>query len=476
MNTQMIFQEISSKNLTTKKTLTYGSSDKKSGVSFNDLLKSIPNNNSAVSETKGQRTYVQVVNRAKAAAINFNSGTANIDETQELTEDAAVNDNQKLEDAANSVINGIAALLGIDGSSLKQLMTQLNIKPEDLLDAAKIDDIISQLSLKLGLSAEQQQVLATSVQQFSKLAKDAMTATEKDNNSWVVVEGVSFEVSKKEDKLQSMNHLDDDIKQLANNIKKENASLFENIPEKFANLLKEFGIAADTDKNAKSIREDNKDNANKKELKSEDEPKISKLDSEGTSANKADLLSEKDTGKRSEFSLVQSNDLVNQTVQKDDFVSKLQTVATQQRVVRNDLMKQVVEQAKVFVDENRSEMVMQLKPDSLGKLTLKIVTENGIVAAKFVAENQQVKQVLESNMQTLKDSLEKQGMSIQSVSVSVGQEGSQGFSQREAFERRNSRNTRITSDELAYIAGMDEDFLDKTNPYEISDNSIDVIA
>lgn len=476
MNTQMIFQEISLKNVTPAKTTPTGSSGKKSTVSFNDMLKSIPQKDNAVSDSKGQKTYTQIVN-SKKAAINLNNNVAEVNDTKELTEDTiAAVDNQKLTAAADSVINGIAALLGIDSSSLKQLMGQLNIKPEDLLDANKVNDIISQLSLKLGLSAEQEQVLTAAVQQFTKLANETMTDTAKNNDSWVVVEGVNFKVTKKnDDPLQSMAHLDEDIKQLANSIKKDNVALFENVPDKFANVLQEFGINADTVNDKKSIRQDSLSNGEKKEAKSE-EPEVIKAVAKEAAATKSDLLGAKDTGNKSEFNLAQSNDLANQTVQKDDFVSKLQTVATTQRVVRNELMKQVVDQAKVFVDENRSEMVMQLKPDSLGKLTLKLVTENGIVAAKFVAENQQVKQVLESNMQTLKDSLEKQGMSVQSVSVSVGQEGSQSSSQREAFERRNSKNTRVTGDELAYISGIDDNFLDKTNPYEMSDNSIDVIA
>jgi flagellar hook-length control protein FliK len=63
---------------------------------------------------------------------------------------------------------------------------------------------------------------------------------------------------------------------------------------------------------------------------------------------------------------------------------------------------------------------MDLKPESLGKLSLKVVTERGIVVANFVAENEQVKAAIETNMQILKDALEKQGLSIQGFNVSVG--------------------------------------------------------
>ena len=167
---------------------------------------------------------------------------------------------------------------------------------------------------------------------------------------------------------------------------------------------------------------------------------------------------------------------MNQKASIDDFAVKLNNVSTQSTVVKNELMKQVVEQAKVLVDDNRSEMVMQLKPDSLGKLTLKLVTENGIVAAKFVAENQQVKQVLEANMQTLKDSLEKQGMTVQNVSVSVGQEGSQSFGQREAFDEKRKKGGNFSAEDLSTINGVDTEAITRSNPYDASENSIDIIA
>ena len=63
----------------------------------------------------------------------------------------------------------------------------------------------------------------------------------------------------------------------------------------------------------------------------------------------------------------------------------------------------------MLLSGEKSEMVIDLKPDHLGKLALKIATERGIVVAKFIAENEQVKAALESNMNMLKESLEKQG-------------------------------------------------------------------
>lgn len=89
------------------------------------------------------------------------------------------------------------------------------------------------------------------------------------------------------------------------------------------------------------------------------------------------------------------------------------------------IISQITEKASATLAHDRSEMVIELKPESLGRLSLKVVTENGIVMAKFVAENFHVQRLLESNMQMLRESLEKQGIVVQDLSVSVRQDGKQ---------------------------------------------------
>lgn len=101
-----------------------------------------------------------------------------------------------------------------------------------------------------------------------------------------------------------------------------------------------------------------------------------------------------------------------------------------------DVIKQVSEHIDVNLTEDRSEMVIKLKPDNLGKVTMQVSIENGNVVAKFLAESQKVKEILESNMQSLKDHLAKQGMVIQDLSVSVENDNRQ----QQMFESRNMRS------------------------------------
>ena len=143
-----------------------------------------------------------------------------------------------------------------------------------------------------------------------------------------------------------------------------------------------------------------------------------------------------------------------------------------------EILSQVIEKAKVVVSADKSEMVIDLKPDSLGKLSLKVVTEHGMITAKFVAENQQVKQVLETNMQLLKESLEKQGLNVQGFSVSVRQESQNSRNDYNSHEdgRRRVSSVQIPGNGRMYVdeAGMER--LQRINPYRQEVNTINLTA
>lgn len=169
--------------------------------------------------------------------------------------------------------------------------------------------------------------------------------------------------------------------------------------------------------------------------------------------------------------------VVNQ-VQKMEPAAEVRQLEIKSPIPAREVISQVIEKAKVILTGDKSEMVMDLKPDSLGKLSLKVVTEHGIVMAKFVAESQQVKQVLETNMQTLKDSLEKQGLNIQGFSVSVRQDSHNGYN----AQSEQDGGRRLTASKTApvgasmYKAAEDTAGIHRSNPFYRSDNTINLTA
>jgi flagellar hook-length control protein FliK len=115
--------------------------------------------------------------------------------------------------------------------------------------------------------------------------------------------------------------------------------------------------------------------------------------------------------------------------EKEDTVFKsvfAERARSAEQLDRSELFKDIERGAKLILSGDKSEMLMQLKPESLGKVTLKIVTEQGLVNAKFTVENEEAKQALEANMQALKDELSKQGLSVRDCEVEVSQDKGAG--------------------------------------------------
>ena len=115
------------------------------------------------------------------------------------------------------------------------------------------------------------------------------------------------------------------------------------------------------------------------------------------------------------------------------------SASTELQADRFEFINELGKSAKVILNGDKSEMMMQLKPESLGKVLLKVVTENGIVNAKFVVENEAAKQSLEANLQELKETLSAQGLFVQDCMVQVGQENARREEQNIDFGSRQNR-------------------------------------
>lgn len=138
------------------------------------------------------------------------------------------------------------------------------------------------------------------------------------------------------------------------------------------------------------------------------------------------------------------------------------------------IINQITEQIKVEVKSDTTEMTMVLNPKHLGELTLKVAAENNIVTAEFVVENQKVKEVIEANFNSLKDTLQQMGLEVNELSVSVEQNNSEA---KQHFEQNRSKSRRRIEQIISGISSQsEEDDEEKVNPYNLSDNQIDYLA
>ena len=86
-----------------------------------------------------------------------------------------------------------------------------------------------------------------------------------------------------------------------------------------------------------------------------------------------------------------------------------------------EVARQIVEQARLLRLPEQTEMVIRLKPEHLGELTLKVsVAASGAVNAAFHTDNAAVRAISETSMIQLKHELQAQGLKVDNVGVYAG--------------------------------------------------------
>jgi len=138
-------------------------------------------------------------------------------------------------------------------------------------------------------------------------------------------------------------------------------------------------------------------------------------------------------------------------------VSKIQT--TQVAKVHQNILNQVVDAAKMSfnLEDETSEMLIKLKPNSMGNVELKVSIEKGVLLAEFSVESQIVKEALESNLADLRNALSDKGFSIHDLNVSVNQEQANQEQQhpRQRFVRQQNRIELQTAEHLFERASLE---------------------
>lgn len=87
-----------------------------------------------------------------------------------------------------------------------------------------------------------------------------------------------------------------------------------------------------------------------------------------------------------------------------------------------DILHQIVDKARVQIGRKETRIEIQLKPEFLGKLRIEVGSKQGELSVAIFTENSAVKNVLESNLQALKDTFAQQGLRLENLQVTVDQQ------------------------------------------------------
>ncbi|QJW49270.1 flagellar hook-length control protein FliK [bacterium BFN5] len=86
----------------------------------------------------------------------------------------------------------------------------------------------------------------------------------------------------------------------------------------------------------------------------------------------------------------------------------------------HQITSQIVEQAQVLKNNQETQMIIKLKPEHLGELTLKVTVDSGVVSASFHSDSAEVRSVIESSLVQLKQEMSNQGLKVDNVGVYAG--------------------------------------------------------
>lgn len=136
--------------------------------------------------------------------------------------------------------------------------------------------------------------------------------------------------------------------------------------------------------------------------------------------------------------------------------------AVSARETMTHIVDQVVNQVKIRVLPETTNMEIMLHPESLGRVNIQVSATAGIAKATLFVENLMAKEALESQLVTLKQTFEEQGLKVDAVEVTVSEFGLNQENRQAQQEQKNGtrgrkfRNDAELEDSIQEGAGSED--------------------
>lgn len=115
----------------------------------------------------------------------------------------------------------------------------------------------------------------------------------------------------------------------------------------------------------------------------------------------------------------------------------------EQPVQETDIVNQVVEQIRVNMNRTTTSLQLQLYPEHLGKIQINVVSKDGVMTARIVAETENARQAIEGGLANLKEAMEGQDLKVDAIEVMVSTAGfERGDEEQGSFEQERTAKGR----------------------------------
>ncbi|MGN1084884.1 MAG: flagellar hook-length control protein FliK, partial [Lachnospiraceae bacterium] len=88
-----------------------------------------------------------------------------------------------------------------------------------------------------------------------------------------------------------------------------------------------------------------------------------------------------------------------------------------------EIANQIMEQIKIVIRPEQTNMELQLNPEHLGRVHLTITEKEGMMTAQFTTQTESAKEAIESQVAALRESLQNQGIKVEAIEVTVSEFG-----------------------------------------------------
>ena len=412
-------------------------------------------------------------NRNSAENLQSKQSTDNVTKLDE-TDTKSMEADEKLQEA-----------IGEAGKELVSKMAEaLDISEEDILSAMEI------LGLMAGdlLNPENVQLLVTEVIGEDK-ALDLLTDTDLYATMQDLMEGADsmrsellneFDLSE-EDLNLAIDSFDDELKAVVDGPKKEGPSdNTEKMPEVIVN---EAGDEISKDMKAPQSREqmpEIKAEAESGEVEiAEFKPVEETNDSSNNHKETKDGLN--DGGQNANL----FNQLINNITDAVDS-GPVSTVSYTDRAQMENIIRQITEKITISAGNGETSMELQLHPAHLGNVNILLTSTKDGIIAKFTAQNELVKEAVESQMVALQQKFDAQGVKVTAIEVTIAshafeqnlEQNQQGHEYEQAEGRFKKPLRRINLSEISEFEeeDMSEEELIAAKVMEMNGNTVDYSA
>lgn len=175
------------------------------------------------------------------------------------------------------------------------------------------------------------------------------------------------------------------------------------------------------------------------------------------------------------FGSVSSSNVLEQVVNLTEPAGTFMSSETE------NIMNQILDYMKIQLNVDTSELEMQLQPESLGTLQIKISAKEGVMTAQFTTASESVKAALESQMVVLQQQLENQNVKVDAIEVTVQTHQfesalEQGKEQHTKEDNRKNRSRKIDLSNLDDVKEMNADDRIVAEMMAANGNTVDYLA